>query len=128
MVTYTIVDNFDNEATIDASEKTKLVEYNGRKFKIVSKDPYGYWYVSLEKGSTPKELDQSFTTLSAAMKKCEIYANNNPPKLTYHQALDLEGDTLDPNRKSIFDGDSKKGPKGPLGPRKSKKNAEASGN
>ena len=106
---YTIVENFDDEDEINNNDRVKEVEFNGRKFIITCKDPYGHWHISLPKGKLPEELSGRYTIVSMAEKACEKYAHNKPLELTYHQKIELEGDTLDPNRGSLFDGEKKRG-------------------
>ena len=121
---YTIVDNFDDEDSIDASEKRKEVEYYGRKFILTCKDPYGHWFARLIKGDVPEALNQTFTNLPAAELACKKYAGTHPIEMTYHQKVEAEGDTLDPNRGTIFDRASDKRTKA----KKVKNNGKASGN
>ena len=124
---YTIIDDFDDEDSIDSSEKRKEVEYYGRKFVLTCKDPFGHWYARPEKGTLPLALDQVFTNLPAAGLACKKYAGTHPIEMTYHQKVEAEGDTLDPNRTSIFDRASDKRTKANR-VNKVKSNAKASGN
>ena len=61
----------DNEIT-----GTRYVEIANRKFSLIRRNPYGFWYVQPEKGRTPRELSGVYTTVPDAEKAITVYINN----------------------------------------------------
>ncbi len=46
---------------------------NGNKIHIKATDPYGFWYINLDKGQLPEKLKGAYTTLEMARKDIERY-------------------------------------------------------
>jgi hypothetical protein len=45
----------------------RRIDYGAHnKIKLTRKDPYGFWYVSFERGQLPEYLKGAYTTYSAA--------------------------------------------------------------
>jgi hypothetical protein len=62
---------FNNEKDL-AKVRTLSVE-GGNAINISSVDPYGFWYVSWERGQLPEKLKGAYTTFSEAEKAVRTY-------------------------------------------------------
>jgi hypothetical protein len=60
--------------------RKKYIAGNAINFKLT--DPFGYWYVSFEKGGVPREFDGAFTTFDYALKAAENWAKNHNQELS----------------------------------------------
>lgn len=47
------------------------------KIFLRRKDPFGFWYVSFEKGVVPTSLSSAFTTVMSAASAVENYLDNS---------------------------------------------------
>lgn len=59
----------------DGSSRTIHLS-DGTSVKVESRDPYGHWYAKWNKGSVPKELDQSWTSPDLAVQAVRAYIGN----------------------------------------------------
>lgn len=62
---FPITETLENERIIQLTS-------NNRVF-LRREDPYGFWYISFEKGQMPQHLKQAFTSVDEAMKKLTPY-------------------------------------------------------
>lgn len=51
----------------------RVVPYGKNKIRVERKDPYGFWYVSFERGSPPERLKGSYTTYRDAEKDITVF-------------------------------------------------------
>jgi len=59
----------------DTVTGTREVHIADRKYTLLRRDPYGFWYIQPEKGRTPDELKGSYTSVAEAEKALTIYIN-----------------------------------------------------
>lgn len=60
--------DFTNRIAIDVPQNT---------VNIVKEEPYGFWRITMNKGTTPKMLRGSFTSHVEARKAVERWVNSN---------------------------------------------------
>jgi len=68
-----IADFIDHDQARDLPNVRYIELANGNKLNLKRADPFGFWYVSFEKGQVPAVLKSAFTTVEEAMKQIEIY-------------------------------------------------------
>lgn len=49
------------------------IQYGKNKFIMERLDPYGFWHVHLQRGTTPKELSGAYTTTSSCFTAIKNY-------------------------------------------------------
>jgi hypothetical protein len=59
----------------------------GNVVRIRREDPYGYWYVSYEKGPIPKGLEGAFTTVNMAIRMVQRFLASGDTKLEAGDAV-----------------------------------------
>ena len=57
----------------DLSSRFKTIETNGAKIFLKCTDPYGFWYVSFEKGPVPEKLAGAYTSSDNAQVAINSY-------------------------------------------------------
>ena len=67
-INYTVERTRENERTL---------QVGGSKIYLRRQDPFGFWYVSFERGAVPAILDQAFTTLDFAYATIDTYIAKN---------------------------------------------------
>lgn len=61
--------NFSN-----TSDRTRVFELsNGNKLYAKQTDPYGFWYLNLDKGQLPEKFQGAYSTYDAVQKDVERY-------------------------------------------------------
>lgn len=69
--------------------RTRQYEFNGHKFILECRDPYGFWYIGLKNKKTPKDLLDAFTNISAAINRCKWWAESQPPVPAQEEAAEI---------------------------------------
>lgn len=64
----------DFEAEAEDTSVRELVK-EGREFRLVKSNQYGFWTIHPKKGPVPKELEGSYTTIGAAELGLQNYLN-----------------------------------------------------
>lgn len=59
------------------AENQRTIETNGSNINLVRKDPFGFWFVSFERGIVPEKLQSAFTSLDAASTAINNYLDNH---------------------------------------------------
>ena len=54
---------------------TRHIRVGDKQFKLVRRDPYGFWYVTVSKGKVPMELRSAYTNVPDAEKTITQYVN-----------------------------------------------------
>lgn len=67
--TFTVEHTRENERHLHVPGSAKIV--------LTRKDPYGFWFISFERGAIPESLKQSFTTIDRAYEAVQNYLNDN---------------------------------------------------
>lgn len=75
-----MVDNI-REFVVDSAENKRVIQNGGAKVILTRQDPYGFWYITFERGAIPASLDQAFTTLDRAYEAIQIYFNTNATRV-----------------------------------------------
>jgi hypothetical protein len=47
-------------------ENQRLVETTGANINLTRKDPFGFWFISFDKGAVPEKLTSAYTSLDQA--------------------------------------------------------------
>jgi hypothetical protein len=56
----------------------RIVELeNKNKVYFKRKDPYGYWYMNMEKGQLPEHLRGAYTTYTKALSELNLYLQDS---------------------------------------------------
>lgn len=67
---------------VHSSNNERVIKPEGSaNIYLRRRDPYGFWYVSFEKGATPASLSDAFTTLPLAKAAVEAYLSKSPVRL-----------------------------------------------
>lgn len=61
----------------------KIVMSNGNFVWIECRDPYGFWYISLEKGKLPDKLTGSYTTFDMALRDVNQWLRDKKEPIVY---------------------------------------------
>lgn len=75
-VDYTFDDIFDEEYDKEFQGKYRYLQHKDTKVHIRCEDPYGFWYVTVEKGSIPDFLKGSYTSFDLALKDVNRWLRN----------------------------------------------------
>lgn len=70
-------DKTDDYFVENTGENERTVHTGSAKIYLRRKDPYGFWFVSFERGEIPAYLDQAFTSIDRAYEALENYMNTN---------------------------------------------------
>jgi hypothetical protein len=62
---------------VSEENKRTIQLKSGNKVIITRKDPYGFCYISFERGAIPKELDSTFTSFPLAIRTIEKWMQDN---------------------------------------------------
>ena len=62
-----------NLEVVHTGENERIVKSDSADIYLRRKDPYGFWYISFERGATPAYLKDAFTNPVEALKKIETY-------------------------------------------------------
>ena len=57
----------------DFNPNRELLLDNGNKYHVQKRDPYGHWYIHMDKGRVPDRLSGSYTSFELAKKAVESY-------------------------------------------------------
>ena len=79
-------DLLDHDSDKDLANIRILDLDNGNKIKVTREDPYGFWYVSYEKGQIPESLKGSYTSFDEAQKAINTYLINKKREVTSAKA------------------------------------------
>jgi hypothetical protein len=55
---------------------TRDIEIGDKKYTLVRKDPYGFWYIQAASGRLPTELSGQFTDVASAVRAVTVYVNS----------------------------------------------------
>lgn len=61
----------------DEQENLRVIETNGAKIFLTRKDPFGFWYVSFEKGEVPMTIAGAYTSAGLAEADVTVYLNEH---------------------------------------------------
>lgn len=68
--------------------RSRTFSHNGYTFHLEAKDPYGFWFIRVERQRTqPKFTESTYTTYDDAIRNCKIWAEAK-------EALPAVDDTL----------------------------------
>lgn len=70
---YTFDDIFDEEYDKEHTGKYRKIEVEGNVIHIRCEDPYGFWYVSVEKGTIPDRLKGAYTSFDQALRDVNLW-------------------------------------------------------
>lgn len=68
-ITFTVEHSKENERILHVDGSANIV--------LNRKDPYGFWYVSFERGTIPESLNQAYTAIDRAYDAVQNYLNEN---------------------------------------------------
>lgn len=60
----------------------RSIEVDGNKLNITRRDPFGWWYISWDKGQLPERLTGAYTSFELAYKEAENYLKQKKYKVT----------------------------------------------
>lgn len=66
-------DFFEVKSEKDYADERSLILDNDNKMHIKRTDPYGFWYMNLDKGCVPDELRGAYTSFDIAYKEAKKY-------------------------------------------------------
>jgi hypothetical protein len=75
MTDLTLSDIYDPTLDTEGSGKHRAVDLGNNKIHIKCEDPFGFWYITFERGGPPKEMRGAYTTLGNALKDINKYLN-----------------------------------------------------
>ncbi len=75
-------DLLDHNSDKDLANIRVLDLDNGNKIRVTREDPFGFWYVSYEKGQIPEHLKGSYTSFDEAKKAINSYLTNKKREVT----------------------------------------------
>lgn len=76
----TLDDVLDEDYDKEHMGKFRKINLDNNIVHIKCEDPYGFWYISLEKGQVPEKLKGSYTTFDLAFRDVKIWlANKKEP-------------------------------------------------
>lgn len=75
-----MVDELDIDPERDEpNDKIWNLRYN--KVRFEKRDPFGFWFISLEKGQFPEAMKGSYTSFDEATKAVKIWIHNKRDKV-----------------------------------------------
>lgn len=76
---HTLDSIFDVEYDKEHGGKYRKIEMdNGNVCHIKCEDPYGFWYISLDKGQVPNRCKGSYTSFDAALRDVNVWLRSKP--------------------------------------------------
>lgn len=75
-VNLTLDDIFDPEYDKEHTGSKKKIELDGNTVHIETRDPYGFWHLSLEKGQLPEKYKGGYTTFTQALNAANEWLRN----------------------------------------------------
>lgn len=75
-VDLTLDDLLDEDSEFENGGRHRTVEIDNNKVHIKCEDPYGFWYVSLQKGQVPDKLKGAYTTFEKALSDVNLWLRN----------------------------------------------------
>lgn len=72
-IEFTVEHTRENEREITSPGSSKII--------LRRKDPYGFWYISFERGQIPASLNQAFTAIDRAYEAVQNYLNENANRI-----------------------------------------------
>jgi hypothetical protein len=76
---YTLDVIFDEAYDKEYGGKFRKIEMdNGNTCHIRCQDPYGFWYISLERGNLPERMKGSYTSFDLALRAVNMWLKDKP--------------------------------------------------
>lgn len=69
------------EFIVETSGNLRVIQAGATKISLERRDPFGFWYVKMEKGSVPQVLDQAFAGIDRAYEAVTNYVNGHEVRL-----------------------------------------------
>ena len=66
-------DIFDDEYDKEHMGKYRKIEIDGNTVHIKCEDPYGFWMVSVSKGTIPEKLKGAYTSFDQALRDVNLW-------------------------------------------------------
>lgn len=64
----------------DLPPRREVPTDTGNKYIIERRDPFGLWFVHMEKGQVPEQLKGAFTSVELARKAVDLYTSQTKKK------------------------------------------------
>jgi hypothetical protein len=76
-----MIDEFSVDPERDEPDE-KIWNLGFNKIRFRREDPFGFWYISLEKGNLPEPMKGSYTTLQYAENAANVWIHNKRYKIS----------------------------------------------
>lgn len=79
----TFDDILDEEYDQEHMGKYRKIELENNTVHIRSEDPFGFWYISLQKGQVPEKLKGAYTTFDQALRDVNYWLKNKKEPISF---------------------------------------------
>ncbi len=72
-MTVTMTDIYDAGLDAESSGKHRVINLGNNKIHITCEDPYGFWYITFDRGAPPDSMRGAYTTPELALSAVNKY-------------------------------------------------------